>query len=88
MQQRYGRALRMYYPHADDLEEWVGKNGINGFRSGPDQRHGCCSIRKVAPFGVRSRGAAPGSPAFAAASQRAVRWRLRWNGTANTGCTR
>ncbi len=59
MQQRYGRALRMYYPHADDLEEWVGKNGINGFRSGPDQRHGCCSIRKVAPFrrAVAGRGA-------------------------------
>jgi phosphoadenosine phosphosulfate reductase len=50
LQQRYGRALRMYYPQADDLEGWVGQNGINGFRDGLEQRHGCCGIRKVAPF--------------------------------------
>jgi phosphoadenosine phosphosulfate reductase len=50
IQQRYGRALRMYYPEAADLETWVGENGINGFREGLEQRHGCCGIRKVAPF--------------------------------------
>jgi phosphoadenosine phosphosulfate reductase len=59
IQQRYGRALRMYYPEADDLEDWVGKNGINGFRDGLAQRHGCCGTRKVAPFrrAVAGRGA-------------------------------
>jgi phosphoadenosine phosphosulfate reductase len=50
IEQRYGRALKMYYPDAADLEDWVGKHGINGFRDGLDQRHGCCGIRKVAPF--------------------------------------
>jgi phosphoadenosine phosphosulfate reductase len=50
VQRRYGRALRIYYPNADTLEDWVGANGINGFRDGVDQRLGCCAIRKVEPF--------------------------------------
>jgi phosphoadenosine phosphosulfate reductase len=50
VQQRYGRSLRVYYPDAGSLEGWVGANGINGFRDGIDQRHGCCAIRKVEPF--------------------------------------
>jgi phosphoadenosine phosphosulfate reductase len=50
LQQRYGRSLKIYYPTADDLEGWVGKNGINGFRDSPDQRRGCCGVRKVEPF--------------------------------------
>jgi len=50
LQQRYGRALRIYYPKTSDLEGWVGENGINGFRAGLDQRRACCGIRKVEPF--------------------------------------
>jgi phosphoadenosine phosphosulfate reductase len=50
LQQRYGRQLRMYYPNATDLEGWVGKHGINGFRHGLDERRGCCHTRKVEPF--------------------------------------
>jgi phosphoadenosine phosphosulfate reductase len=50
VQQRYGRALRLYYPDAGELEGWVGHNGINGFRDGLEQRRGCCGIRKVGPF--------------------------------------
>jgi phosphoadenosine phosphosulfate reductase len=59
LQQRYGRSLRLYYPEAADLEQWVGDHGINGFRNGVDQRRGCCAIRKVAPFrrAVAGRGA-------------------------------
>jgi phosphoadenosine phosphosulfate reductase len=59
MQQRYGRALRIYYPNAAELEGWVGANGVNGFRDGIDQRRGCCAIRKVEPFrrAVSGRGA-------------------------------
>jgi phosphoadenosine phosphosulfate reductase len=38
----------------------VGANGINGFRDGIDQRHGCCAIRKVEPF----RRAVSGSDAW------------------------
>lgn len=50
LQHRYGRALRIYYPDARDVEQWVGENGINGFRDGLDERRGCCGIRKVTPF--------------------------------------
>lgn len=59
VQQHYGRALRIYYPNAAELEGWVGANGVNGFRDGVDQRRGCCAIRKVEPFrrAVSGRGA-------------------------------
>lgn len=59
IQQRYGHALRVYYPDAGDLEDWVGKHGINGFRDGLAQRQSCCGLRKVGPFkrAVAGRGA-------------------------------
>jgi len=59
VQQRYGRALRIYYPDAAHMEGWVGEHGINGFRDGLEQRRGCCGIRKVEPFrrAVAGRGA-------------------------------
>jgi len=59
VQQRYGRSLRIYYPEAATLEGWVAEHGINGFRNGIEQRHGCCTIRKVEPFrrAVSGRGA-------------------------------
>src|ERR1700676_3080664 len=50
IQQRYGRALTIYYSNSADLEGWVGENGINGFRNVLDQRRGCCGVRKVEPF--------------------------------------
>jgi len=50
LQKRYGRALRIYYPNAAELETWVGEHGINGFRDSLDQRRGCCATRKVEPF--------------------------------------
>src|SRR5476651_893256 len=50
IQQRYGRALRLYYPDSGDIENWVDDNGINGFRNGLEERRACCAIRKVAPF--------------------------------------
>jgi phosphoadenosine phosphosulfate reductase len=50
LQKRYGRALRLYYPDAANLESWVGEHGINGFRDGLEQRRGCCATRKVEPF--------------------------------------
>jgi phosphoadenosine phosphosulfate reductase len=59
VQQRYGRALRIYYPDAGKIEGWVGEHGINGFRDGLEQRRGCCGIRKVEPFrrAIAGRGA-------------------------------
>jgi phosphoadenosine phosphosulfate reductase len=67
VQQRYGRALRIYYPDASELESWVGANGINGFRDGIDRRRGCCAIRKVEPF----RRAVAGSGAWVTGIRRA-----------------
>src|ERR1700691_3161282 len=37
LQRRYGRTLRMYYPQAPALENWVGQNGVNGFRNSIEQ---------------------------------------------------
>jgi len=50
VQQHFGRVMRVHYPHADELEDWVAANGINGFRAGLDLRRACCQIRKVEPF--------------------------------------
>jgi len=50
IQQRYGRAMRVYYPVTATLEEWVAAHGINGFRDGLEERHNCCGIRKLEPF--------------------------------------
>jgi phosphoadenosine phosphosulfate reductase len=50
IQKRYGRTLRMYYPEAAPLEEWVSQNGVNGFRASLAHRQGCCAVRKVEPF--------------------------------------
>ncbi len=59
IQQRYGRAMRIYYPNTAELEGWVAANGINGFRDGLEERRACCHIRKVEPFrrAVSGRGA-------------------------------
>jgi phosphoadenosine phosphosulfate reductase len=59
VQRHYGRTLRIYYPEAQDMEDWVSAHGINGFRDGLDQRRGCCGVRKVEPFrrAVAGRGA-------------------------------
>lgn len=50
VQRRYGRQIRLYYPDSSRLEEYVSRNGINGFYNGLEERLGCCAIRKVEPF--------------------------------------
>jgi phosphoadenosine phosphosulfate reductase len=82
MQQRYGRALRIYYPNATELEDWVGANGVNGFRDGVDQRHGCCAIRKVEPFrrAVSGRGAWVTGIRRAQSAGRALAAPVSWDG--------
>jgi phosphoadenosine phosphosulfate reductase len=82
MQQRYGRPLRIYYPNAAELEDWVGANGVNGFRDGVDQRHGCCAIRKVEPFrrAVSGRGAWVTGIRRAQSAGRALAAPVSWDG--------
>jgi phosphoadenosine phosphosulfate reductase len=82
VQQRYGRALRIYYPDASELESWVGANGINGFREGIVRRHGCCAIRKVEPFrrAVSGRSAWVTGIRRAQSAGRAMAAPVTWDG--------
>jgi phosphoadenosine phosphosulfate reductase len=82
VQQRYGRALRIYYPDASELEGWVGANGINGFRDGIDQRSGCCVVRKVEPFrrAVSGRAAWVTGIRRAQSAGRAMAAPVAWDG--------
>jgi phosphoadenosine phosphosulfate reductase len=50
LQKRYDRSLKVYRPEAADVEAWVAEHGIDGFRHGLEQRHGCCGVRKIEPF--------------------------------------
>lgn len=47
---QYGARIKSYYPNAEEVEEYVGNNGINGFYGSVDLRKECCSIRKVVPL--------------------------------------
>ena len=81
LQQRYGRALTIYYPKTAALEGWVGENGINGFRAGLEQRRACCGIRKWNRFGARSRAQRLGHRNQARAiGQRALAAPVEWDG--------
>ncbi|MDE2304690.1 MAG: phosphoadenylyl-sulfate reductase [Gammaproteobacteria bacterium] len=50
IQRHYGRRLKIYSPDAAAVESWVARHGIDGFRSGTDQRRSCCQVRKIEPF--------------------------------------
>ena len=82
IQQRYGRALRIYYPEAGRVEAWVGRNGINGFRDGLEQRRSCCAIRKVEPFrrAVAGRGAWVTGIRRGQSASRALAAPVEWDG--------
>lgn len=82
LQHHYGRTLRMYYPNAENLEDWVGANGINGFRDGIEQRRGCCVVRKVEPFrrAVTGRGAWVTGIRRGQSASRAMASPVEWDG--------
>jgi phosphoadenosine phosphosulfate reductase len=50
MERRYRRSIRVVYPEAQALQNYVADNGINGFHRGLEQRQHCCFVRKVEPF--------------------------------------
>jgi phosphoadenosine phosphosulfate reductase len=82
LQRRYGRALRMYFPDAGELEGWVGENGINGFRDGVEQRRGCCGVRKIEPFrrALSGRGAWVTGIRRGQSASRALAAPVEWDG--------
>jgi len=47
---RYGKRMRVFFPQAAAVEQYVRVNGINGFYESLAQRQDCCGIRKVEPF--------------------------------------
>ncbi|GAC1348460.1 MAG: phosphoadenylyl-sulfate reductase [Acetobacteraceae bacterium] len=57
-ERRYGRRIAALTPEAGPLADLVVRIGINGFYDGPDRRHDCCGVRKVAPLGRALAGAA------------------------------
>ncbi|MDH4233957.1 MAG: phosphoadenylyl-sulfate reductase [Gallionella sp.] len=47
---RYSVPLRIYFPDARQVEEFVAKHGVNGFYDSVENRKACCHIRKVEPL--------------------------------------
>ncbi len=47
IQETYGRAPRVYFPQAQDVEAFVSTYGINGFYHSIEARRACCGARKV-----------------------------------------
>jgi len=47
---RYRLRIRVLFPEAAAIEQWVAINGINGFRESVSQRKHCCEIRKLEPL--------------------------------------
>jgi len=47
---RYALPIKIYFPDAAVVQEWVEQNGPNGFYRSVAQRMQCCHIRKVQPL--------------------------------------
>jgi phosphoadenosine phosphosulfate reductase len=47
---KYERRITAFFPDATEVENFVSKRGINGFRSSVEARQECCKIRKVIPL--------------------------------------
>lgn len=50
VRQRYKTPLRIYFPNVKQVEEYVAKNGVNGFYDSVALRKECCHVRKVEPL--------------------------------------
>ncbi|MEQ1588999.1 MAG: phosphoadenylyl-sulfate reductase [Gallionella sp.] len=50
VRERYSVPLNIYFPDNTQVENYVAKNGVNGFYDSIDNRKSCCYIRKVEPL--------------------------------------
>jgi phosphoadenosine phosphosulfate reductase len=50
LERRYQRRIKLYYPDAQAVQNYVRAHGINGFYNSLGERVSCCQIRKVEPF--------------------------------------
>lgn len=55
---RYKKPIRVYFPEASDVEEFVTTKGVNSFYESVENRKECCNIRKVKPLNRALKGAA------------------------------
>jgi phosphoadenosine phosphosulfate reductase len=54
---RYQNKIKLYFPDANDVQQLVQKNGINGFYESVENRKSCCEVRKVEPLNRALQGA-------------------------------
>jgi phosphoadenosine phosphosulfate reductase len=54
---RYKKSIKVYFPEANDVEEFVAAKGINSFYESVENRKECCHIRKVIPLNRALKGA-------------------------------
>lgn len=54
---RYKQPIQVYFPEADDVEDFVVTKGINSFYESVENRKTCCFIRKVKPLNRALAGA-------------------------------
>ena len=54
---RYKKTIRIFFPEAPDVEEFVMVKGINSFYESVENRKECCYIRKVKPLNRALEGA-------------------------------
>lgn len=54
---RYKKPIRVYFPEASDVEEFVTTKGVNSFYESVENRKECCNIRKVKPLSRALQGA-------------------------------
>jgi phosphoadenosine phosphosulfate reductase len=55
---RYQTNIQVYFPDAEDVEQFVNIKGANSFYESVDNRKECCNIRKVRPLNRALQGAA------------------------------
>jgi len=54
---RYKKNMKIFFPDATDVEEFVLANGVNSFYESVENRKSCCYIRKVKPLNRALAGA-------------------------------
>ena len=57
-ERRYGRRIHAVVPEHAQVEAFVARHGIDGFRTSVEVRRACCGVRKVAPLGRALKDAA------------------------------
>ncbi|CAH1745927.1 Thioredoxin-dependent 5'-adenylylsulfate reductase [Thauera humireducens] len=50
VEQRYGTTLKIYFPDATAVENFVRSHGINAFYDSVELRKACCGVRKMEPL--------------------------------------